>query len=274
MKNAGDERRYRVPALERTVRILAALREHDAGLTFNELGSLLKFPKSSLYSLLQTLESYRLVDRDEASNRYRIGLRCFEFGSGFPQHQPFLPVFLEVGAQLAKECRETIELAIRDGRDIVYLSQLEGGQPTKLVSAVGRRLPAHATALGKVLLSELPEDEVRGLYDGVVLESYTANTITTMEQLVAELEVIRGQGYAVNREELTPGLFCFAAPVHGARHQEMAALSIAVPRLRLTGRRQAELTELVRNTAMLISHRMGYSFGRVGVAAAFNTGSE
>ncbi|MCS7246494.1 MAG: IclR family transcriptional regulator, partial [Thermomicrobium sp.] len=165
----------------------------------------------------------------------------------------------EIARPLARELGETIQLAVLQGREVLYVGKQEGTQWVRLASEVGTRLPAHATSLGKCLLAWLPPQELDQLLASGPLVALTPRTITDPEALRAELALVRAQGYALDRGETLPDVWCFGAPVRDANGSVVAALSISVPVTRISPTRAEELATTVQRAARELSHRLGYA---------------
>jgi DNA-binding IclR family transcriptional regulator len=158
--------------------------------------------------------------------------------------------------ELAQKSGEIVHLSILDGAEIVYLDKRGRSQPLTVSTTVGGRSPAHASAMGKVLLASLQPAEVLRLLGGRQLKRFTPTTITDRRRLGRELETIRRQGFALDNEEAFPGIRCLAAPLRGRAGRVLAALSLTVPAQRMGARRQAELKDWVMDTAARISDRI------------------
>ncbi|WP_213450646.1 IclR family transcriptional regulator [Rhizomonospora bruguierae] len=233
MSNAAESATGGVKSARRVLDVLELLAANPDGLAFPEIGERLGLPKSSLHALLWTLVDRRWIVLDGRRRCYRIGVRVWEAGQGFQgavnlarTAQPHLQAVRD-------ELDETVQLAILDGLENVYIAKVEADQPLRLVSRVGMRLPAYATGLGKVLLAYLEPAELAQRLDGVRLERFTDRTAGTAEELVARLAEIRERGYGEDDGEYTPGLVCLAAPVRDHTGAVVAALSCSVPSARL-----------------------------------------
>jgi IclR family transcriptional regulator, KDG regulon repressor len=153
--------------------------------------------------------------------------------------------------------RETAQVAVPDGTSVVYVAKVDGSHPVRLVSSVGRRLPAHCTAVGKMLLSALPEHEFYTHFPpGVPLPAMTPHSITSPEQLSRQLAEIRRRGVAIEFCESNPDVACVAAPIRDSTGTVVAALSVSVPTQRWTGAER--LTRHVTDGAAELAARLGY----------------
>jgi DNA-binding IclR family transcriptional regulator len=153
---------------------------------------------------------------------------------------------------------ETVQMAVLDGRHNVYVAKVSGNQLLGLASEVGRRLPAHATGLGKVLLAGLPGPKLSVLLDGVELERYTDRTLTNRRALAQALAEIRANGFGEDAEEFTVGVRCVAVPVFDQRGTTVAALSVSVPIIRFDEAHRKRALTLLRDGAEHLSASLGF----------------
>jgi DNA-binding IclR family transcriptional regulator len=242
--------------VDRALRILRILAVSNDGLSLAELSSQLASPKSSVHSILATLARHRFVERD-GDGRWTLGLSTFEVGSAYAARMDLVAAFRAVATRLAAECGQTIQLAVLDGREVVYVAKVDGTEPVRLVSHEGARLPAHTTALGKALLAHLTPQCFEDLYGGRVLTALTPYSIVSLGALRSELDRVREQGFAYDNEETALGLHCVASSICDRDGQAVAAISISMPSHRMSQARFEDLKERVRQAAADISSRLG-----------------
>jgi DNA-binding IclR family transcriptional regulator len=234
-----------VKSSERTLDILELLASIDERLTLSEIARRLSMPKSSLHKLLATMERRGWVETDDISHtRYRIGLRALLAGTRYVDIDEVVQLALPVLTSLTEELQEASHLGRLDGSDVVYLAKRESSHPLRMFSAVGRRLPAHATAMGKAMLSLLPWNEVSGLLPPK-LEKLTERTIVSRPALQKELELTRTRGYAIDDEESAELMraVAVALPVQGSSN----AISVSAPSARLPMDNVPQVAELLRS---------------------------
>jgi DNA-binding IclR family transcriptional regulator len=152
---------------------------------------------------------------------------------------------------------ETVQLAVLDGVDTVYLARIDCSHPVRLASQVGVRLPAYATGLGKALLAGLPHEELTARLRNCSLTAFTAHTITSVVVLLRELNAIRERGYASDNEEYTPGLRCVAVPIRDRHGHDTAAMSISIPLMRASREQLALALPLLAKGSLDVGRRMG-----------------
>ncbi|MGH3097066.1 MAG: IclR family transcriptional regulator [Streptosporangiales bacterium] len=251
-----------VKSAERTLQVLDLLTARERALTFTEIGAVLDVPVSSLHGLLRTLVACGWVEYGETTREYALGIRALEAGNAYTRSFGLPDRARPLMTRIRDEIDETVQLAVLDGRFNVYVAKVDGGHALRLASEVGRRLPAHATGLGKVLLASLDPRELTDLLGGVRLERYTGSTMADLPALRRYLAEVRRRGYALDNEEYSVGVRCVAAPVCDSEGRTVAAMSVSVPTARFgRHRRQVALRLLLEATGEL-SAALGYSGDR------------
>jgi DNA-binding IclR family transcriptional regulator len=247
-----------VKSAARALTILELLTKVEHPMTFVAIEEILGYPRSSLHGLLQTLADRGWLELDETSRGYALGIRAWEAGNTYLRATSLAKRALPYMTEVRDALDETVQLAVLDGRFNVYVAKVDGTQRLVLASEVGRRLGAHATGLGKILLAGLAPQELERRLAGVDLERYTLNTITDAGELKTELARIRSSGYALDNEEYTIGVRCVAVPVRNHAGEIVAALSVSVPRVRLSLQRQRRALQLLRRAATDLSSTLGH----------------
>lgn len=231
-----------VKSAARTVELLEFLADRqDQPARIRDVSTALDMPRSSAHALLRTLIAQGWVRCDDSGTLYSIGIRALLVGTSYLDTDPYLPSITPFLDELRGVWDETFHLARLDGCDVVYLATRESRQYQRTVNRVGRRLPAHTTALGKALLAERVGAE-REAHMPAELAALTPRTVTDREELEESLEIARIRGYATDDEENTPGVRCFAVPLRYSRPAQ-DAISVSVPLARLTAGREADLIE-------------------------------
>ena len=213
----------------RALDLLGAFDAEHRSLTLSALARRAGLPLTTAHRLIGELLRWGALAR-RPSGEYVIGRRVWDLGllapvqSGLRQAaSPFLHDLY--GATLA-----TVHLAVRDGKEVLYIDRLSGHVSVPVVSEIGSRLPLHATGVGKVLLAYAPDDVVAAVLGG--LTRITPYTITQPARLLEQLRRVRAEGYATTGEEMSLGACSVAVPVHGPGEEVVAALGIVVPDLR------------------------------------------
>ena len=217
-----------VKSADRALTILELL-ANGAPLRFIDIADRLDLPRSSVHGLLATLVRRGFVEFQPATRTYSLGLKAWTVGQAYTGHRDLVGLALPYMEKLARDTGETVQMARLDGTENVYIAIAESPQPMKLVSAVGKRLPAYATGLGKVLLAALDPDELERRLSSLTLQRFTPKTIAELPDLLEEIARVRQQGYATDEEEYIVGCRCLAMPIHNARGEVIAAMSVSAP---------------------------------------------
>jgi DNA-binding IclR family transcriptional regulator len=239
----------------RALQILTQLGQGPASL--DELAQAVGVHKTTVLRLLRTLADDRFVFRD-GSHRYHLGSRIFELSSRALDQREVRRIAASHLAAFNRQHGRTTHLAVLEDGEVIYIDKLESHDQIRMYSRIGLRAPLHSSAVAKVLLADLPDAEVRHLLDGVELLPATPNTITDRDVLMAELAVVREQGWAHDREENEPSINCIAGPVRGASGRVLAAVSVSVPDVVLTYERLLELLPALLDCTEKISRDCGW----------------
>ncbi|UCM87694.1 IclR family transcriptional regulator [Streptomyces marincola] len=253
----------RVPAVSRALDILELFLDGDGTLSAPEITRRLQLPRTTVHELVTTLaaRSY-LVPVPEQPGRYRLGVRTYQLGSRYAEQLDLAAEGQQVARAVAETCGETVHVAVLEEADVIYIAKVDSTHAVRMVSAAGRRLPAHCTAVGKMLLASLPPRELaERLPAGGELPGMTPNSITSPEALRAALDEVRERGFASEQRESNPDVSCVAGPVRDRAGRVVAALSISVPMIRWSADRQEELAALAVRGAAQLSERLGHHAG-------------
>ncbi|WP_367137209.1 IclR family transcriptional regulator [Saccharothrix sp. HUAS TT1] len=200
--------------------------------TLDELSGVIEVHKSTAMRLLRTLESHRFVQR-EGVHHYRLGTALFDLANRALEERDVRRSAENALRELNARTGYTVHLASYEDGEVIYIDKYDSTHPMRMYSRIGRRAPLHCTAVAKVLLSDLPEPRRREVARAIDYAPLTANTITTPEAYLAELDRVRTAGYAVDNAEHEDFIHCVAAPVRGARGEVVAAVSMSVPKVLL-----------------------------------------
>ena len=246
------------PAVLRSLDILELFLAEDATLSAPEITQHTGLPRTTVHELLVTLTARHYLVRDEVSGRYRLGLRVFQLGNAYGERFDLVQAATEVARRVSAQCNETVHAAVRDGRNVVYIAKVDSTRAVRMVSAVGRTLPAHCTAVGKALLAGLTDAELAGLYpNGTELGALTPRSLTSVAELRAQLRATVERGVSVEECESNPDVCCLGAPVRDHLDRVVAAMSISVPANRWTARGRAGWERLLVDGARELSKQLG-----------------
>lgn len=216
----------------KAIRILAHLASDPAALSLAELSATLKLPKPTVHRLARLLEQEGFVYKDPLSRRYTVGRvfhdLCFHAIRSAPIHRDRQALLQRISEKLG----ETVNLGVLSGREVIYLERVEASWPLRMDFKPGSRVPAHCTAIGKLLLAFVPRRRREELLASAPLLASTPNSITDVPALRRELKAIRLRGYSEDNEEFLAGVCCLAVPVKDARGRIVAGLAVSAPSAR------------------------------------------
>jgi len=244
------DKKYAVPALERADTIVQTVAAEPGKLRLIDLSRRLGVHKSSMFSLLHTMEALGWLVRDPGDT-YSLGPAIVRYGSAFLKQFTLPEWFYKEAPRSIAAIGETLQLARLDGRDVLYLAKLEAPSPIRIVSEPGMRYPAHATGLGKALLAELDESELARLYPEERLPALTPYTLVDQTAFRHDLRRIRETGISLDLQESIVGFSCVAAVVRGKDGAAEAAASFTMPLHQWEVKQEAAKAEIADLAARL-----------------------
>lgn len=244
-----------IQVIERLTTLLDLLAQTPDALSLKELAQRSGLHPSTAHRILNDLTAKRLIDRDE-SGAYLLGLRLLELGSIVKSRLNIRSIAASLIHELHRKTRQTINLAVRQGDEIVYIERTYSeNSGMQVVRAIGGHAPMHLTSTGKLFLSADTPEAVRAYAARTGLTGKTDNSITDLARLERELQAVRASGIARDEEEFEPGVRCIAAAIRDDTGALVAGLSITAPADRL---REEWITDLA-TAARKISAAIGYA---------------
>lgn len=250
-------------SLDRGLAILSAFKPGRPLLGVSEVARELKLSRSTAYRYIATLAELGYLRQDTDTRKYRLGPRVLDLGFSAINSMELREISRPHLQQLSDETGHTVNMAILDGNDILYIERVRSSTQRQreidLNLHIGSRLPAYCTSMGKVLLAFLSPDELRAQLADVKLTQRGPNTITAGSAFTTELARVRREGLAVNNEELAYGLRSIAAPVRAQSEEVVAAINLAVHRSMVSMQDLvARLGPPLKRTADEVSAHLGY----------------
>lgn len=247
-----------IESLSRGLEILSFFSPESTELTVVEVSRRLGVSQSTAYRLLQTLQLKGYVRQNPDTRRYALSLRVIELASIILDSMDLRRQALPEMEELVRVVDAKANLAVREGTDLIYLARVESPHIPRMFFHLGKRAPLHATALGKILLAHLSEEECETLLTEMSFTRLTPNTVTSPEQLIKELRDNRARGYSLDLGEYLEGVNCLAVPIFDRTQRVMAALSVSGPASTMTPQRLEELRPAVLRAGLITSHKLGY----------------
>lgn len=251
------EDRYAIRSIDRAIDILESVAARNGALTVDQIVASTGLPKTTAFRVLATLTARRLLERDEQTQTYRLGLLALVVGAramGDLDLRRSARPHLE---RLVADTGETVHLSILSDDKALCIDKLDASRSMRMASFVGFLDPLHCSGVGKTLLAFQDEPARQQLLARLQLEPHTPHTITDRAGLVAQIGEIRARGYAIDDEEIELGLRCVAAPIRDHSGTVIAAVSISGPTTRVTEANLPDLAKAVGGCARAISRELG-----------------
>ncbi len=246
-----------VQALDRAIVILRELAASEGGLTLTEIAEATGQAPATVYRVLSTFAGHRMVETQSERQLWFVGPEAFRIGSAFVGRSGIVEQARRVMRELMAETGETANLAVADGAQVIFLSQVETHHPIRAFFRPGTRGPIHAAGIGKALLAYYPAEDVDRLVGPGPFETYTPRTLADRAALETDLATIRARGWAMDDEERTLGMRCVAAPIFNEFREAVAGISISGPTVRVTPERASAIGAQVRAAADRVTQATG-----------------
>ncbi len=237
-----------VQALDRGINLLEVV-SAVGGLSLSDLAQRVDLPSSTTHRLLATLQKRGFVEFDEATQTWSIGIEAFRVGSTYLAQTNLVEAARKTMRKLMEQSGETANLAICDGDDVIFISQVETHQPIRAFYRPGTRSHMHASGIGKALLADMKPAEVENIARKKGLAEFTAKTITSIEALFLDLEATRKRGWSFDDEERYIGMRCIAASIYNEHGEVIAGISISGPTVRFADNQIGQWGPVVKAAA-------------------------
>ncbi|RED14156.1 Transcriptional repressor IclR [Pontivivens insulae] len=252
-----SEKAGQVRAVVRALSLLREIAASEIGLSLTAAAEKTGLPASTTHRLLTTMEAERFVRFDAVTGLWHIGVASFTTGAAFSRTRDLGALAKPYLRRLVDQTGETANLFIEAGGYVVCLDQAESRHTMRAITAIGGRMPMHASGAGKAMLSRMPADRRDAILTRLPLTALTPKTLTSAQDLQAALEAARQSGVAHDDEEHAEGLRCVSAAVLNEDSRPVAAVSVSGPVARITPERLEELADHVRAVAADITREFG-----------------
>lgn len=249
-----------VQTLDRSLDVLEVLAQAEEALGVTEIGNRISLHKSTVHRILHTLCHRGYVERVRDNERYQLGIKIVELGIRFFNDLEIRKVASPVLNDLAKLLDEVVHLVLPDEGEVVYIDKAESSHVVSMHSKVGRRAPMHCTAVGKALLSTLPEEEVRHILERKGMTRYSPNTIVEPDALMVSLREIKASKISIEIEENEIGIICLGTPVFDYSGRAIGAISVSGPAERIKEKGIERIAQEMKKSGEEISAHMGYDY--------------
>mgnify|MGYP000362621878 CR=1 FL=1 len=245
-----------IQAVDRAIEVLDVLAE-GGSMTLSELASLMDQSPATLYRVLSTFQARGMVEQDQLTQEWTIGVSAFRIGAKFLRRSNVTTRALPAMRHLVEATGETSNLGISKAGMVVFISQIETHESIRAFFPPGTQGPMHASGIGKALLSTFSDQQLVRFFKVSQLENFTPKTICTADDLMKDIAMIKSRGYSFDDEEKAPGMRCIAAPIFDFQGQAVAGISISGPSHRVTPDLVGKIGALVKAAGDEVSRSLG-----------------
>jgi DNA-binding IclR family transcriptional regulator len=258
MKRSGSQVRN-IQSVARAMEMMLFMGNAGKPLTLTEISRGLGLNMSTAHGILNTLKNFDMISQDPENDKYFLGFNLLRLGNKVPDALDLYRICRPYITELSEFYGDTVHIALLSNDEAVYIDKVEGKRAYRLTSRVGERRPLHCCSIGKAMLAFLSEKKLKPILERITLSAITPYTITSSEDFLQHLDMVRKLGYALDWEETEIGLCGAGAPILNHKSEVLAAISIAMPTNRFRKHGGDSIGEQIKKTAGLISSRMGYA---------------
>jgi DNA-binding IclR family transcriptional regulator len=251
-------KKEKIKSIEKALDLLELLSDKEKEMRITEITKELHMGISTVYRILTTLKCRNYIVQNRQTSKYMLGAKLFTLGYKVQNTKKLIEVAMPFLQRLSTYTNETINFAILEDREVIYLYKIESKEMLRAGLELGTKIPAHCTSIGKVLLAFLPEQEFMMLYsnNNEKLPTFTPNTISSVEELKKCLKKIKKQGYAIDEEEFKIGVNCLGVPIINNEGKAIASISISGPRSRFNLFKMEKVKNILINMSKDISNQL------------------
>ena len=239
--------------------ILEIFLKRDDEIGLSELASLCGLNITTTHRIVHTLVKRGYLNQKQKRQKYSLSTKFLQYGNVITKRMKIRDIASPILDALSKMAGESVNIAILDRNEAVYIEHIETSKSLRIFTQVGNRVPLYCTGMGKVFLAYMNCDELDKALNSNDMLPHTVNTITDVNRLKRELEQVKQEGFAVDNEEMEIGVKCIASPVKNSTGDVLAAISVSGPTARLSNKRVDEIKPLVKSCALEISRALGYN---------------
>jgi DNA-binding IclR family transcriptional regulator len=229
----------------RVLDILELLATNPNGLTLTELANITGASKSTLMPVVHTLAHRKFISLDKTTYQYRIGISAYCIGASYSDNKTTLQFIQTEMKEITARSGEICQMGIFDNGQILYIAKIDSDKPVRIISYIGKRIPAYCTALGKAILSTKTMEEIKNIYPKGLLP-LTQNTVTDFDALERQLAEINSSGFAYECGEVIEQTECIAVPLL-KNNISFAAISVSIPTFRSTPEKRELICTLLKD---------------------------
>jgi len=246
-------------SIRKAVKILDLIADSNGGLSIKEINGITKFNQSTIHHILATLMNEDMVKKED--RKYLIGKKVLKYASNYLNHLSIYKISYPIIKQLLNEFNENIYMTMLDGNEFIPIITKESSHSVKPTRISNDKLNAHATAIGKILLSSYSKEDLLAFFQRFdKFEKYTKNTLNKLDDILTELEKVKENKFALDLEESEYGINCIAVPIFNYNKDIIASIGISIPTQRFTDTTIAIILPSLKVAAEKISNELGYNY--------------
>lgn len=247
---------YQVKAVDRALRILTCFNLTQPELTLSEICDLTDLPKPTVFRLLASLEAARFVERTADQQRYKVGIRLFELGKVYISNLSIERVMTPHMQRITEKHKIVCNLAVLDEGQVVYIASTEQRGPYRHAAITGYRHYIHCSALGKALVIDHPDQDIKDILAERGMPALSPHTITDPDQYLLDLEQAREKGFTVDDQEGAVGIYCMAVPIRNRDGKVIAAVSVSGPSPKFTDEIKNMLVQDMQYSVSVVQNQL------------------
>ncbi len=252
----AEKKGKNIQSIERAVAVLDYLSQKPHGERLTVISKDLGLNKSTLFTIISTLEDLGCVTQNQSTGLYSLGLRLLGFAQALLADLDIAKIAKPYLRDLAGQFDEAVNLALMSGKEVLYVDCVQSSKSIRVEMRLHEKVPAHCCSTGKVFMAFMDSEKRRKLLDSMELRPRTIYSISNRGQLEGELDVVRERGYAYDREEYEIGLTCIACPVYNSKGEVAAAISLNAPSSRMLQIDQNLLIDSMKNVAFKLTQQL------------------
>ncbi|MDQ1002172.1 IclR family KDG regulon transcriptional repressor [Neobacillus niacini] len=256
MDDNNFKKNYSMQTLHRAIQILRAFSTENKMLSLTELHNKTGLSKSSLQRLLSTLVFEGILQKNEETKKYQLGIELLFLGNLVEKNSSLLSIANPIMKSISEEIGETVSLSVIEENRRKCIGTIQSKYELQAKVFVGQESPLNAGASAKVLLAFLPEEDLVKYLREIELPKLTDNTITSKDELLDELSKISDQGFAISYGERLKGIIAISAPIFDPFNEILASLTVVIPTARFEEYKKQVLIDLIKNGASTITQKI------------------
>lgn len=251
------ERKF-IQSIGRATKILQYIADNGNSVRLVDISNGLELNKSTLHSIISTLQQLGYVMQDEETNKYSLGIKLFELGKIYEQDMSIKKIARPFLEELVEEFQETAHFAVESQGEVLFIDRVEPSHSLRTITNIGEKDYMYYTAVGKVLLADVEEEMIDQIIGKSGLKAFTENTIIDIKLLKKELQTVKSNGYAYDREEKELGVNSVAVPLRNHKGKTVGAISLSGPTSRVSEEKLNRMKDRLMEISIEISNALGY----------------